>query len=74
MFYSNDWYPLQSITYERFPGAKFLPISYSYTDEHGIAMDFEADLIEMQPVENAIFRIPPEYKMISYEEYKQLSK
>jgi len=74
IFYSKDWYPLQSISYERFPGAKFLPMSYSYTDEHGISMDFEADKLTLEPVENAVFRIPPEYKMISYEEYKELSK
>lgn len=74
IFYSKDWYPLQSITYERFPGAKFLPMSYSYTDEHGISMDFETDKLLLEPVENAVFRIPPEYKMISYEEYKELSK
>ena len=74
IFYSKDWYPLQSISYERFPAAKFLPMGFSYTDEHGIAMEFEADKLSLEPVENAVFRIPPEYKMISYEEYKELSK
>ena len=74
VFYSKDWYPPQSITYERFPSAKFLPMEYSYTDEHGISMEFEADQLTLEPVENAVFRVPPEYKMISYEEYKQLSK
>ncbi len=74
IFYSKDWYPLQPVSYERFPSAKFLPLEYSYTDEHGIAMEFETDKISLEPIENAVFRIPPEYKMISYEEYKQLSK
>ena len=72
--YSKDWYPAQSISFERFPGARFLPMGFSYTDEHGIAMEFEADKLSLEPVENSAFRIPPDYKMISYEEYKQLSK
>ena len=74
IYYSKDWYPLQAITFERFPAAKFLPLHYSYTDEHGIAMEFDAQDIQMGPQENAVFRIPADYKMISYEEYKQLSK
>ena len=72
--YSKDWYPAQAISFERFPAARFLPMGFSYTDEHGIAMEFEADKLLLEPVENAVFRIPPEYKMISYEEYKELSK
>jgi hypothetical protein len=74
IYYSKEWYPSQPVAFERFPGAKFLPMHYSYTDEHGITMEFEVDHIEIGPVENAVFRIPVDYKMISYEDYKQLSK
>ncbi len=74
IYYSKEWYPLQPITFERFPDAKFLPLRYSYTDEHGIGMEFDTEKLEMGPQENAVFRIPADYKMISYEEYKQLSK
>lgn len=74
IYYSKDWYPQQPVTYERFPDARFLPMQYAYTDEHKIAMEFEVTKIEVGPVENAVFRIPADYKMISYEEYKQLSR
>jgi len=74
IYYSKDWYPAQAITFERFPGAKFLPMQYSYTDENGTTMEFEVSSIELSPVENAVFRIPPDYKMISYEDYKQLTR
>ena len=74
IWYSKDWYPVQPVTFERFPDAKFMPMHYAYTDEHGIAMDFEVKSMEVGPVENAVFRIPADYKMISYEEYRQLSR
>jgi hypothetical protein len=74
IYYTKEWRPVQPITFERFPDAKFLPISFSYKDESGMVMEFEIEKIEPHPVENAVFRIPPDYKMISYAEYKQLSK
>ncbi len=73
-YYTKDWYPAQSITYERYPDAKFLPLYFFYKDEQGISMEFEAKKIEPMPIPDAVFRIPSDYKMISYEEYKQLSK
>ena len=74
IYYSKEWYPSQAVTFERFPDAKFMPMQYAYTDEQGTTMEFEISTIELSPVENAVFRIPTDYKMISYEEYKQLSK
>ncbi len=72
--YTKDWCPAQAVTFERFPAAKFLPVSFSYRDEDSVEMEFEIEKIEPGPIENAVFRIPPDYKMISYAEYKQLSK
>ena len=74
IYYTKDWSPSQPITYERFPAAKFLPLSFSYTDENGMSLHFNAEKIEASPVENAVFRIPTDYKMISYKEYKELSQ
>lgn len=72
--YTKDWSPTQPITFERFPDAKFLPMSFSYKDENNIVMQFEIDQIAPGPVETSAFRIPADYNMISYAEYKQLSK
>ena len=74
IYYSKEWYPAQPLTFERFPDAKFIPMRYAYTDENGIAMEFEIARIEVGPIENALFRIPADYKMISHEEYLQLSR
>lgn len=74
VYYTRDWRPTQSITFERFPDAKFLPLNYSYKDTNGITMHFEADKVSAGPVESALFRIPADYKMISNEEYKQMNR
>jgi len=74
VYYTKDWRPSQAITFERFPDAKFIPLYFTYTDEQGMVMTFEVKTIEAGPIENAVFRIPADYKMISYEEYKELTK
>ncbi len=74
IYYTKEWRPVQTITFERFPDAKFLPMSFSYKEDNGMVMQFDIEKIEPGPVENAVFRIPPDYKMVSYSEYKQLSK
>jgi hypothetical protein len=74
IYYTKEWNPSQSITFERFPSPKFLPLNFKYTDEHGMTMRFDAEKIEAGPVENSAFRIPRDYKMISYKEYKELSQ
>ncbi|MCW3120578.1 MAG: hypothetical protein JWQ38_70 [Flavipsychrobacter sp.] len=72
--YTKDWSPSQAITFERFPDAKFLPTNFSYKDENNMVMQFDIDKIEQGPIESAMFRIPADYHMISYAEYKQLSR
>lgn len=72
--YSKEWKPAQPITFERFPGANFLPLDFFYKDESGLSMRFEAEKVQPGPVENAEFRIPADYKIISNAEYKELSK
>jgi hypothetical protein len=72
--YTKDWYPEQAIYFERFPGAKFMPLGFSYRDENNIVMRFEAAKLEAGPIDNAIFRIPTDYKMITNAEYKQMSR
>jgi len=74
IYYTKDWYPSQPVTFERFPDAKFFPMYFSYTDEHGISMEFEIEQIDPGPIENAEFRIPADYKMISNKEYKEFSQ
>ena len=72
--YTDKWYMEPGITYERFPEARFLPLAYSYIDEaKGFTMHMEAITVSSTPVENSLFRLPADYRVISNEEYKQLS-
>ena len=72
IYYTPEWCPDKTLTYERFPDARFMPLSYSYTDEKGVTMRMEAEKVSATPVENSVFRLPADCKIISYGEYKQM--
>ena len=74
ILYTKDWKPAEPITYTRFPNATFLPLRFQYDEDNGMGMVFEATKVSATPLSTSIFKIPADYKMISYEEYKQLSK
>lgn len=74
IYYSHEWRPDKNITFERFPDARFLPLSFTYKDDNNFTMRMEADNVNISPVENAVFRVPVDYKIITNEEYKQLSR
>ncbi len=74
ILYTKDWKPAEPITYTRFPNAAFLPLRFQYNEENGIGMVFEATKVSATPLSTSFFKIPADYKMISYEEYKQLSR
>lgn len=72
--YTKQWKPAQAATYNRFPEAQFFPLRFFYSEDNGISMLFEAQKMEACPVSSSVFRIPKDYKMISYDEYNQLRK
>lgn len=72
--YSKDWKPSRTITYERFPDANFLPLNFFYKNEAGITVTFVAQKVDPCPIENAVFRIPRDYKIISNTEYTEMSR
>jgi hypothetical protein len=72
--YTKEWFPALTVTFDRFPDVRFLPLSFTYKDERGATMQFDAVKVEAQPVENAIFRIPTDFKMIRYEEYQSMRR
>lgn len=69
--YTKEWRPAQTVTFNRFPDAQFFPLSFYYNEPTG-NMRFNAQKMEACPVDAAVFRIPKDYKMISYDVYKQL--
>ena len=74
IIYATEWKPGYEHTYERFPGLKYLPLSFSYHDKNGMYMKFEAEKVDAAPVENAVFRKPADYKVISYSDYHEMMK
>lgn len=72
MYYTQEWLPVSDYMYDYFPGIKVLPLQYSYKTEKGTVMFFEAQKVAAEPVENAAFRIPADYKIISHREYEQM--
>ena len=74
VYYTKEWRPSQSLTFERFPDAGFLPLNYAYKEDNGMVMRFEAEKISAGPVESSVFRIPADHKLISNEEYKKMSR
>ena len=72
--YSSEWKPAMPVTYERFPDACFLPLNFIYKNEAGNSVTFEAEKIDPGPIENAVFRIPPDYKIISNAEYMEMNR
>lgn len=72
--YSRDWRPAEAVTFERFPAAGFMPLDFRYKNESGISVSFEALKIDAEPVENAVFRVPDDYKIISNAEYREMNR
>lgn len=72
--YTKDWLSPDVLLFDRFPGIRNIPLSFEYRNEAGTTMHFEAEKIEAKPVESTVFRVPPEFKIISNAEYKSLRK
>jgi hypothetical protein len=74
LYYSTAWSNPSPSLFERFPGIKYIPLSFEYRNEEGITMHFAAEKLEAKPVESSLFRVPPDYKIISNAEYKAMRK
>lgn len=66
--------PSDAFVFEQFPGIKYIPLYFEYTNEQGGNILFTAEKFEKTPVETALFRVPGDYKIITNEEYKLLNK
>ena len=69
---NKDWRPDLPYTWNRFPDASFMPLTFSYKEESGVSMVFTAEKMEAAPVLTSMFTIPPDYKIITNKEYRQL--
>lgn len=72
IYYSKEWQPGTDM-FEHFPDIQVLPLAYIINSTGGMDMHFKITAIDAKPVEQSLFRIPRSYKIISYEEYRQMS-
>lgn len=71
IYYSKDWQPGSGV-YEHFPEINVLPLQYIINTTGGVNMHFKLRKIETEPVEQSVFRLPKNYKIVSYAEYQQM--
>lgn len=74
IYYTKDIIPGNELIYDLFPGIKVLPLSYLYDDNKGNIIEFTANSVRPEPVENQNFRIPADYKIITHTEYREMNK
>lgn len=72
LYYAKSWELGDYPVFDRFPGFKFLPLAFSYKNEQGMSFHFEAVQFSPVPIDNSIFRLPQDYKIITNSEYKGL--
>jgi len=74
LYYTSSWLSPDPTLFDRFPGIKYIPLTFEYRNEEGITMHFAAEKMEAKPVESALFRVPPDFKIITNAEYKALQR
>jgi hypothetical protein len=74
LYYTSAWTAPDNAMFDRFPGIKYIPLTFEYRNDEGITMHFAAEKMEAKPVESSLFRVPPDYKIISNAEYKAISR
>jgi hypothetical protein len=74
LYYTTAWSNPTPSLFERFPAIKYIPLSFEYRNDEGITMHFAAEKLEARPVESSLFRVPPDFKIISNAEYKSMRK
>jgi len=73
-FLLSDYYLSYPQIFERFPDLKGIPASYDLLMGNGFSTHFELSAVNEDPVQNATFRIPEGYRIISQKEYEKLLK
>jgi hypothetical protein len=74
LYYTTAWQSAEPTLFDRFPGIRNIPLAFEYRNEEGIVMHFQAEKLEVVPVESALFRVPADYKVISNAEYKKQNR
>jgi len=72
--YTQDFSIAQPYVFNHLPGISVVPLFFEIANDDGTIMRFEAQKVVAKPVESSLFKIPSDYKIISNEEYRQISR
>jgi hypothetical protein len=72
VYLTKDW-EIDDFIFDRFPAIKMLPLIFDYKNDDGTIMHFTIQKIEQKNIENTVFAIPSDYKIMTSEEYKKLN-
>lgn len=72
VFYTED-YTSGTTLFDHFPLFAGLPLEFSVRNEDGMMMHFKIKDVSVEPVENMMFKVSQDYKIMNNNEYKQLS-
>lgn len=70
VYYTKTWIIDNPHLFQDFPSFTYLPLSYEVKNEDGSILNFELKKIEAKPIDNRAFSVPPGYKKVSQQEYK----
>jgi hypothetical protein len=73
VYYTRDWKSNNDFLFEQFPAFQYIPLAYDIKNEDGSVLHFELKSLDAKPIDNGIFNVPIDYKIISSEEYQQLT-
>ncbi len=73
IYYTDEW-TAENVFFEMFPGITVLPLEYTFKRPDGLSVSFKLTSVDEEPVENALFKIPKNYRIMSYKEYEALTK
>lgn len=69
VYYTKTWQINNPYLFDDFPSFQYLPLLFDIKKEDGSTVHFELKKIEAKPMDNSIFEIPKDYKVISSDEY-----
>ncbi|NDC40497.1 MAG: hypothetical protein EBZ77_02950 [Chitinophagia bacterium] len=73
--YSSEFYFEKGLAFEQFPDARMLPLVFSYNPaNYPEGLVFRVTSFDRAPVEEAIFRVPPQYRIITDAEFQKAVK
>lgn len=70
VYYTKEWNIHNQQLFENFPSFAYLPLSFELKNEDGSVLHLELLKIEERPMDNSLFEIPKDYKIISDKEYR----